>query len=465
MSQVSKKNQPLKGKGGLVMLAVVAVLGVWAWMDSKTPVREEGAQPPVSDFTHVTSKDVVRVEVRRPSGGFALAKQGGRWVFQSPKPYRANGDSVVEWLKNALEQATIARAVETKSVDPASFGFTSPIAELVLTTSGGTRTLQIGKDFRQKDEKTGSYYFARDASDGRVFLLPTSQVESVRSKKIDELRDKRLVEIKESKEVSRLAFQRGADTTEVVRSGEKWNLSQPFPAPAQSSDIDFLIDDLKGSTVDAFVENRSSDLAAYGLTAPKLVLKAAAGGAEQEIAFGSAAKDGKVYAVRPGDGEVMLVAKTTFDKFNKRAGDLRSRQLITLDKDTITNVQLKNRHGEIRLQKTGGTEWQIAGAPAGKNKAKADMVQRVLDTITGSAYKSVEEAPKDLKKYGLDNPQIAVTVNAGTGTSQVYMIGKKASGERYYGKGEPNAVFEVESYAHGDLDVKPDAFKEKPAGK
>jgi len=40
------------------------------------------------------------------------------------------------------------------------------------------------------------------------------------------------------------------------------------------------------------------------------------------------------------------------------------------------------------------------------------------------------------------------------------MLGKK-HGENYYAKGQPDAVFEVQSYWWGDLNVRPESFKPK----
>jgi hypothetical protein len=146
----------------------------------------------------------------------------------------------------------------------------------------------------------------------------------------------------------------------------------------------------------------------------------------------------------------MVVSKSTFDSLNK-----------AFEADKIRAVELKNAHGVVRLQKVGNAEWQLADAADPKQKkAKGDAVQRVIDSIRAPAAKHVEEAPKDVAKYGLINPEITVTVNEGAGTSQVFRLGKKTPDGNYYAQGEPNAVFSVAPFVYTDLNVKPDAFKD-----
>jgi hypothetical protein len=458
----TKKTNALKGKGGLVALAVVVILGVWLSFDLKKPVTDPDAKPLVSEYVHAVSDEVKRVEVKRPDGGFALAKQGGRWTFERPGAYRADPESVKIWLKATLEGANVGETVEGKPGDVSTYGMDKPEYEMVLTTGAGdTRTLQVGKEFQSSGGTAPSLYYAREAKDGRLFMLPTPVVENLKGKKLDELRDKKLVELPNEKTVQRIVLQRPEGTTEFQRRGEdKWDLLQPYHAPADETIAQGLVSELKAAEAESFVDNAAADLAKYGLDKPRLTVQVTDKSGPHGVLFGAAEKSGKVYAVRQGEREVTLVPRATFDSLNKTPSDLREKKLITFDKDKISYVELKNAQGSTRLQKVGGKEWQITdpGDPKPK-KAKAEMVERVLDTITISATKHVEEAPADLAKYGLDKPAISVQVNDGSGTSQVFSVGKKA-GENYYAKGAPNAVFEVGSFAFGDLNVKPEAFRD-----
>jgi hypothetical protein len=293
-------------------------------------------------------------------------------------------------------------------------------------------------------------------------------VEDLKGKKVDDLRDKRLAEVPEDKEVQKLQLQRPDGAVEIQRRGDdKWEMVQPFTAPAEKFDVEGLLSQLRSAEADKFVENNAADLAKYGLDRPQLTLTVTdKKGKQHAVVFGKRDKDGNLYAARPDDREVTLVGKTTFENLNKQPGDLRDRSLVTLERDKIRYVELTNKQGTVRLQKVNDSEWQFADVTDPKaKKAKKDAVERVIDGVRSSARKHLEETPKDLAKYGLDKPEISVRVNEGSGTSQVVLVGKKTPDGTFYAKSAGGAVFTIEPYVYSDLNGKPDDFKEAPAAK
>ena len=457
---VTKKKNAFKGKGGLIMVGIVLLLTIVFFFEQKAPPpRDPDSNPPVSEYAHLRSEDVTRVELKRPSGGFTLVRQGKNWAFEAPGRYRASTENVNSWLKSVLEDATVDRTIEGKPEDLSTYGLDKPSVELLLTGRGGEpRTLQLGKDFKAPGDTGAGVFYAREAKDGRMFMLSSAQLEALRDKKLDDLRDKRLVEIGEPKDVQKVTLVRPTGSVELERQGEKWKMTQPYPAPADRTSVESeLIRQLKTSESEMFADNAASDLAKYGLDQPQLTVNVTDKQGTHTVRF--AEKDGKIYSNRQGDGEVVVVSKSTFDNLNKQAADLRDRQLISLQRDKITFVELKNSRGVTKLQKVSGNQWMVTGADGKQKKAKGDQVDRILDTLIAPASKHVEESPKDLKKYGLEQPAITATVNEGTGTSQILTIGTKAK-DAYYAKGRPDAVFEVQGYVFSDLNVAPGAFED-----
>ena len=469
MAEVStpKKKNALHGKGGLVMVAVVALLGVWLFFDLKKPVREADGPPPLSDYVPILSADVKRVELKRPSGGFVLARTGDKWSFEAPKKARANYETVNAWLKSLLDDAKISRAVDGKPTDLAQYGLDKP-AELVVTANNGdTRTLQVGKDFRTgADAGPGSMYYAREAKSGKLFMLDSPQAKEITEKNWQDLRDKQLLTIGDEKDVQRIVLQRGNDTVDVQRKGDdKWQLMQPIHADAEKMDVETLLSQLKSTSADTLLDDAAADLAKDGLDKPRLTVQVYEKKGSSEIRFGNETKDGKVYVLRPSDNQVALIPKLTFEGFNKKSADLRDKRLITLNRDTTNALELQNANGVIKLQKQGN-DWQLQDAKGGKPvKAKADMVQRLIDSATSPAYKSVQEGKANPAQYGLDKPVISLRVSNGQATSQVLQIGKKSPDGNYFAQGSPDAIFEVQPFVYTDFDVKADAFRDTGAVK
>lgn len=469
MADVStrKKKSALHGKGGLVMLAVFVLLGIWLFFDLKKPVRDADGPPPLADYIPISSADVKRVELKRPAGGFVLVRSGDQWSFEAPKKARANSETVNTWLKGLLDDAKINRAVDAKPTDLAQYGLDKP-AELVVTANGGeTRTLQVGKDFRTGPTAgPGSMYYAREATSGKLFMLEASQARDVTEKNWQDLRDKRLLVLGDDKEIRRIVLHRANDTVDVQRKGDdKWQLTQPMVADADKMDVENLISQLKSTSADTLLDDQAADLAKAGLDKPRLTVQVYEKKGTSEIRFGKETRDGKVYVLRPADNQVALIPKLTYAGFDKKSADLRDRRLITLDRDKANFLEIHNASGVIKLQKQGN-DWQLADDKGGKpTKAKVDTVQRLIDSATAPAYKSVQEGTANPEKYGLDKPEITVRVSNGQATSQVLQIGKKTPTGNYYAQGAPNAIFEVQPYVYTDFNVKPDAFKDTGAKK
>jgi len=460
------KKSALKGKGGLVMIAVVVLLSVMFFFEQKAPPpRDPDDKPLVAEYVHLRAADVNRVELKRPTGGFTAVKNGGKWSFEAPARFRADSEDVDAWLKSVLDDANVAQEVDSKPTDLTTYGLDKPTVELVLGGRGQTRTLQVGKDFKAEGSTAGGLYYAREPKDGRMFMLSLQTFETIRDKKLDELRDKRLVEMAEAKDVTSVSLIRPGKSIELTRQGEKWKITQPFDAPADRTSVESeLLGQLKSSEAEGFADDAAADLAKYGLDKPQLTIRVTDKKGTHAVNFGKTAADGRVYAAREGEKEVTLLSKSTYASLNKQPADLRDRQLLALQQDKVTFVEVKNSRGTTRLQKSGDGKWQVTG-PDGKPKpAKADVVQRVLDTITGTASKHIEEAPKDLAPYGLVEPAITITANEGTGTSQILTISKKLK-ETYYAKGHSSAVFEIQPYVVSDLDVPSAAFVESSTKK
>lgn len=462
-STSKKKKNALKGKGGLITGVAVVVLGAWLAADMiwGPKPREEGVQPFVGEYIHVKAADVKRVELKRASGSLVLTRSGDVWSFEAPGHYRANSQSVKAWLEGVLDNASISHPAEgPASADVAQYGLDKPTVEAVFTTGNGqTHTLQLGKEF---PGVASAGYYAREVKDNKLFLLGTTQVADLKDKKVDELRDKRLVSVTDEKEIRKVVLKRGSGVVEVERSGsDKWQIKQPLNAPADKLNVEEnLVRELKSAEASSFVVDPKPDPAKYGLVQPRLTVEATDKKGLHTVTFGNETKDNKIYALVQGETEVALVPKSVYDNLNKNVGDLRGKELITLQSDRVSYVELKNAHGLFRLEKTGKDAWMLSdGTDPQKRKAKGEKVQQIITDLTGAAYKYVEENPADLGKYGLTAPEITVTLNQGQGSSQIFRLGSKSK-DGFYAKGPSSPVYEVQAYVRDDLNVQRAALED-----
>lgn len=427
--------------GGAALLMILLLIA-----DLKAPPpREPDALPTVAEFMHMRAQDVARIELKRKSGNVTLVRRGDSWSFEQPGRFRADSEEVNNWLKSILDDSTVNRDVGASAADPARYGLHQPETELVLTgRSGEVRRLQFGGGFKAAAGETPSIFYARELSDNRLFMLSTAQIDAIRDRGIEELRDRRLLPVTDEKRVRRISLQQGDRTLTVEKRGDNWHMTEPFDAPADSLSVETWLSSIRSARADRFEPGGRIDPAR---PSGRLTLVDAAG--EHQLLLGSRKGD-QTYAVRLGDEEVKLVSSTTLSSITKTGSDLRDRKLITLESDKIRLIDLKNRHGAFLLQRQGDG-WTMDGE---KQPVKSDQVQLLLNSITGQATAHVEERPADLRKYGLDEPEISARVNDGSGSSQVLRIGKRAADGSRYAAGVATAVFRIPEFAYNDLNVR-----------
>src|SRR5437763_974768 len=89
----------------------------------------------------------------------------------------------------------------------------------------------------------------------------------------------------------------------------------------------------------------------------------------------------------------------------------KERVFVSLDADKIDEISVKSESGDhTALKKVGGT-WQVT-APLG---VKADQMQAgalATNLSTLEITRVVDQAPADLKEYGLDSPRVEIQFKA-----------------------------------------------------
>src|SRR5947209_6356147 len=112
VSESKRRESPLKGKGGLVMVGVVAVLGLWIWLDRRYGApKEPTAEPTVGEFVGERRPDLVTgVEVRGTANPFRLEKRGDNWRVVAPTSAPAAKQAVEDAVSTLLSASVKYRS-------------------------------------------------------------------------------------------------------------------------------------------------------------------------------------------------------------------------------------------------------------------------------------------------------------------------------------------------------------------
>ncbi len=151
-----------------------------------------------------------------------------------------------------------------------------------------------------------------------------------------------------------------------------------------------------------------------------------------DLRFGGAEARGAGVYAQSGEN-VFVVSNELFQAFDQPAVHFRNKRFGTslpADPQRIT-VHSPDADVDLRREATG---WHMASPFSGTaSEGRANVVLAFMRTIAATRF--VDEAPRDLARYGLDAPSLRVTVaGIGSGVSASLSVGgacEGAAGERY----------------------------------
>jgi hypothetical protein len=224
---------------------------------------------------------------------------------------------------------------------------------------------------------------------------------------------------------------KGGDGIALVKEGTFWKLTAPFAAPADTTAVESMFTSLEKLEADELVADQVKDFSQYGLDAPSRSVVAVVEGAQAPLAvdFGSKAPDGSsVYARKPGEAKVYLVASWVEGSFDKKPFDLRDRDLLHVKRDDVRSLEVAGPEGGYALARSEAGEWAFT-KPL-QTRAGRWAVDGLLGTIEGLrmesvAGESVSDA-KEVARFGFAKPTRTVTLVTKDGASRTLELGAPA---------------------------------------
>ncbi len=154
-------------------------------------------------------------------------------------------------------------------------------------------------------------------------------------------------------DVTKLVLKKkGAEETVLEKTGAKWQIVAPMPYPADQPAASQLVASAANVTSDRVVEDKASNVSAYGLNAPNLEIDITGkGGKISKLKIGDdTPTNSGSYAMLEGDPRVFTVASFVKTGLDKSVNDLRDKRLLTFDQDKLRGV-------ELDCQKAGYRVW------------------------------------------------------------------------------------------------------------
>ena len=425
----------MKPKGLLIAVVLLAVLGGVVWWSNK---REASASKNADTSTKILTipeDQFQEIRIKKVTGEtIALSRATGKWQITEPKPLPADQDAV-SGIVTSLASLSADKVVEEKATDLQPYGLQIPTLDIqVKRKDGKTDGLLIGDD-----TPTGAGAYAKLPGDAKVYTV-ASFTKSGLDKRVEDLRDKRLLTFEQDK-LTRLELQAKGQTMEFGKnSAGEWQIVKPRPLRADSSAVNSLVDKLRDAKMDITATDDAAKGFASGTRIALATVTDAGGTQTLEVRRD---KDKNVFAKSSVVEGVYKVAADVGDGVEKGLEDFRNKKLFDFGFSDPSKVDLKN----ASYVKTGD-KWTLAGKTMDNGS-----VQNLIDKLRDLSASKFAEA-------GGGEPVFEATVTSDSGKRVEKVIIRKQAAEYFAQRENEPSIYVLDSKAVEDLQKAASEVKE-----
>ena len=438
-------------KRSTLIILLVAIVGA-AMVDyleiKDAKPRDEQPEASKAAFSF-KREDLASVSISRANETILLEQQDGKWSIKQPVTATAN-ESVVDSLVSDLVNARIERTITATGDEIKSFGLANPAVTVSLKLkSGAEHKIRIGtKDF----SNLSVYGIIDDAKD--VTLLPASLSASA-EKSLNDLRDLSILGGLSQFDISSLAVKNSNGAFSLAKENSEWVIKSPAAGPADEGEVSTLLSEVTSARATEVASEKDGDLASFGLAPASTVVTARIeAGGERQISLGAKTDaTGKSYYAKSSDRpEVFKVDASLFEKLDMKPGQLRSKQILNIDADALTRVQVKNPNLTLVAEKSGEGKWLIK-EPADK-KDKEAPTSKLWEPLQSAKATEIVDKPSAAVTGKLAKPAVEVRLTTKDGKTIVVKI-SAADGDSAYARVEGRAdIYKVGKQLLDDLSYK-----------
>ena len=412
---------------------------------------------PVADFRDHTviafdRKNVTGLDLDVNGDQMALAAdEPGKWRIVKPRALSADTDLVSEFL-DKLEGAKATEFVDDTPKSLAPYGLDRPARVTVWVgrdKDRAARTLLVG---RPAPEKKG-VYVKREGEPG--VILTAEALWTAFPKTVAALRDKTVVSYAYDK-LAKVEITHGRETIDLEKDGTAWKLTAPEALRADSGAVTQLLWKIRDLRALGFLAEGAADVPRF-LAKPEVTVKLWETGAKEPktlLLQSSAERRGgqpAALAAVQGEGPVVLVEGKALSELTPGVAELRDRTVFpSFDLGDVKRARVAGGDKPLVVEKTGETEWKQVEPTRGATKD--GRVANVLLALKALKWKEIASKGGDEAKFGLDKPELEVTVFKGDGSELGTLLVGRSEGAVTYVKlkAEPG-IFAVSSKDLEDL--------------
>jgi len=263
-------------------------------------------------------------------------------------------------------------------------------------------------------------------------------------------------------DISKIVLKKkGAEETDLAKTNGKWQITAPKPYPADQDAASQLASSAANVSSDRVVDEKGSNLSAYGLNSPGLEVDITGkNGKVSKLLIGDdTPTNSGNYAMLEGSPKVYTVPSYVKTGVDKSSNDLRDKRLLTFDQDKLSRVELLAKKQDIEFGRDKD-HWQIVKPrPLRADGLQVDEMLRKLKDAKMDLTLSDEDAKKTAAAFAAGTPIATVKLTDPSGTQQIEIRKDK---DDYYAKSSTvPGVYKVTAELGAGVDKSLDDFRNK----
>ncbi|HET7227960.1 MAG TPA: DUF4340 domain-containing protein [Chthoniobacterales bacterium] len=399
----------------LILFVLALAIGLFIkFYESKRPNTQE-ANRRAQNVINFERDKIDGIVIQNADERIELKRSGKKWRLESPVKDLADSsvvDNLLFDLEDWKKDTTIsAKEIEADKNRMAEYGVAKAKLRLKLQGPNAPPEILFGNNAALEGK---NYVRLENSKD--VFLVSQS-VKNQISKKPEEFRDRKLTDTVAT-QVVRLSIKSTAGEMELQKEADHWQIVKPLRARADDQKVNDLIAQITNSRIAQFVADDAGDLHPYGLAEPRGAVTIFTGD-DKSAASGQILQIGGV----PEKAKDQIYVRFTPRKFvytlpNKiesilgtKPNDLRDRHLVRFDQNQLDRITIDAPGKNKTVLARKDQNWTIVNR--NNRAANAAEARRFIDLLSGELVTSfVTDVASDLPKYGLDKPQLTVTLSS-----------------------------------------------------
>ncbi len=402
----------MKLRTTLILFVIVAAVAAFIkFYETKRPNTEEATRQ-AGNVLNFDRGKLDGIVIQNGDDKIELRRHDNKWRVESPIKDQADNAAVStlisdleEWKKDDTIPAKEIAAVKGRIEE---YGLNKPKLRLKLLGQEMPPEIFFGKDAALENRM-----YVRFANSKDTFIASNS-VKNEIAKKPEDFRDRKLTELTTA-QVSRALLKTPAGEMELQKQGDHWEIVKPLRARADDQKVGDLLAQVTTAHIETFVADDRGDLHTYGLAEPRgqITLFTPEDKQGQIMQIGGAPEKEKdqVYVRFAARNAVYTLPKKIEEILNTKPNDLRDRHLVRFETNVLDRITIDATGRGKTVLARKNEAWTIANR--NNQPANADEVNRLIETLKNEQVtKFVADVASDLEKYGLDKPQLQITLSS-----------------------------------------------------